>query len=144
MISHTQIFARTERHAESVATREISVLTARRRWHLSCGCFGIGSTKRIKHPLIIAMLKPFIESRHKRESNPSHNHADTCSSMQPHTHTHRHKRGETYIHSCTDDFDSDFMHTSRFVRAPKARFAIPRDNNAVLNLPPRDSATWDR
>lgn len=58
-------------------------------------CFAIQSTtkrdggeirrKRIKDPLIIAMLKLFIESWHQRESNPSQNRAHTRRNVQPHT-----------------------------------------------------------
>lgn len=38
----------------------------------------------------MAMLKPVIESQHKREANASRNGADTCSSMRPHAHAQTH------------------------------------------------------
>lgn len=101
------------------------------------GGFSSNDTQRLKHPLIIAILKLFSEPWHQRESNPSHNY--TCRNMLPHTQI------QTTNTQCIYRWLWFGFHTHKKLHAQmKARHTIPHDNKAVLNLPQRDTATWDR
>ena len=119
---YTQISARVKYSLYSILTREISIFTTQAARRVSSrGCFGIQSAakrggdlaKRIKHPLIIAMLKLFIESWHQRESNPTHNPAHTHTETCSHTHLNSRKicRYAQIHKKCTNDFDSIRKHT---------------------------------